>query len=82
MTILQPGSPGLYPTDITPQSECYTCGKPLGLKHAVLWHGFGDELWLHASCALQLGVHLICDATKAEMEERGGIVSPSDLMTR
>ena len=72
MSIYQPGSPGIYSGFVDgvgrPNDPCFLCQEDLGLRHAVTWSG---DIFLHAACALKLGVHLISDATKAEAEDEG-----------
>jgi hypothetical protein len=50
----------LNPTDL-----CFYCGNPLPCSHLVMWAGIGSEIWMHAACAVTLGLHLVKDGVAA-----------------
>ena len=46
-------------------TTCFLCHDPIPPDApAVMWAG-GDDIFLHAACGQQLGVHLIQDAREA-----------------
>lgn len=40
---------------------CYYCGGQTEFP-VVEWHGYGEDVWLHPSCAVIFANHLIKDA--------------------
>lgn len=52
--------------EMTPADFCFLCHKSLGDVDLVYWNGCGEAggsltVWLHAECAIGLGVRLIAD---------------------
>ncbi len=78
---------------MTPADRCFLCHRNLGSVDLVYWHGcgeVGDQLfvWLHAECAIGLGVRLISDGRslvsppQAEVTPFGKAWTKADYLAR
>jgi len=63
---------------VTAEGEsCFYCGNPTG-DPAVVWSGFGGEIFLHPACCVELAIRVLRDVHAMECKAHLHLVLVQD----
>ncbi len=63
---------------VTAESHiCFYCGNPTQ-DPAIVWSGFGDEMFLHPTCCVELAIRVLRDVHELEGKTHSRLVLQRD----